>query len=369
MINRLIKYVIPFIVVLSFFACTQNIPYRIEGKLTNLGEAEIYVVFENENGCLVDTVTSEPDGSFSIEQKEGDYQTAVLFFENKTFWRCIFLEAGKKVKISGDAKYPALLRVKGGDRMNEKISDLRDMSVSLWKEKTDLTREINRKRSNPIEEADLIAKLTNVEHQLEEIAVAYIKKNPEESASLAFIQYFFTDLDDTRDVDELLAVISPQLRDHYLYKALEEYSVKAKRTNLGAEAPTFKVKNVLGKEIDMSKLDNEYILLAFTHSWIQQDETEKSHLAPIAYQHKKDSLNVIVLTLDNNTKEIRNAIKHDTIQWNVVADSASQVASLLDLYNVSELPRYYLIDKDKKILLKTENNMEVRDGLDDLFAK
>ena len=72
MINRLIKYVIPFIVVLSFFACTQNIPYRIEGKLTNLGEAEIYVVFENENGCLVDTVTSEPDGSFSIEQKEGD---------------------------------------------------------------------------------------------------------------------------------------------------------------------------------------------------------------------------------------------------------------------------------------------------------
>ena len=125
MINRLIKYVIPFIVVLSFFACTQNIPYRIEGKLTNLGEAEIYVVFENENGCLVDTVTSELDGSFSIEQKEGDYQTAVLFFENKTFWRCIFLEAGKKVKISGDAKYPALFWVKGGDRMNEKISDLR----------------------------------------------------------------------------------------------------------------------------------------------------------------------------------------------------------------------------------------------------
>ena len=35
MINRLIKYVIPFIVVLSFFACTQNIPYRIEGKLND----------------------------------------------------------------------------------------------------------------------------------------------------------------------------------------------------------------------------------------------------------------------------------------------------------------------------------------------
>lgn len=369
MISRLVKYAISLTAILTLFACTQKVPYRIEGKLTNLGEAEFYAVFENENGCFVDTVMSKPNGSFSIEQKNGDYRSVTLFFENKSFWRCVFLEAGKKIKISGDAEYPALLRVKGGDRMNEQISDLRAMSVSLWKEKTDLAREISRKQSDPIEEADLMAKLTNVEHQLEEIAVDYIKNNPDEPASLALIQYFFTDPDDTRGVDELLAVISPRLRNHYLYKALEEYSVKAKRTSLGAEAPMFKVKDIFGKDVDMSQLHDEYILLAFTHSWIPADEAEKFYLAPIVYQHKSDSLEVIVLTLDNDAKEIRKIAEQDTLQWNIVADSASQVALLLDLYNVSELPRYYLIDKDKKILLKTENNMEVRDSLDDLFVK
>lgn len=369
MISKMLKYAISLIAVFALFACTQNVPYRIEGKLANLGEAEFYAVFENENGCLVDTVMSKPNGSFSIVQKEGNYQTVTLLFDNKSFWRCIFLEAGKKVKVSGDANYPVLFDVKGGDRINEKISDLRGKSASLWKEKVDLTREINRKQANSIEEADLIAKLTNVEHQLEELAVAYIKKNPEEPASLALIQYFFTDPNDTREVDELLAVVSPKLRDHFMYKALEEYCTKAKRTNLGAEAPTFKVKNVLDREIDMAKLNDKYTLLAFILSCNQKDDMEKAYLASIIQKHKKDSLDVVVLTLDNNAKEIRNIIKGDTVQWNIVADSANQVAMLLDLYNISELPHYYLIDKDKKILMKTENNMEVRDSLDDLFTK
>ena len=74
-------------------------------------------------------------------------------------------------------------------------------------------------------------------------------------------------------------------------------------------------------------------------------------------------------TLENYCKQIRNYLQSDSIAWNLVADSAGQATALMDLYNVSELPLCYLIDKDKKILLKSENSLEVNDVLDELLGE
>ena len=78
---------------------------------------------------------------------------------------------------------------------------------------------------------------------------------------------------------------------------------------------------------------------------------------------------LIVITLDEYADKLRAQIKKDTISWNLVTDSAGQASALIDLYNVSELPSCYLIDKDKKILLKTENNVEIRDTLEELLGE
>ena len=59
--------------------------------------------------------------------------------------------------------------------------------------------------------------------------------------------------------------------------------------------------------------------------------------------------------------------KEDSIAWNLVTDSAGQAAMLIDLYNVSVLPRCFLIDEDHKILMKTENGIEIKQTLENLF--
>jgi hypothetical protein len=40
---------------------------------------------------------------------------------------------------------------------------------------------------------------------------------------------------------------------------------------------------------------------------------------------------------------------------------------LVDLYNVSSLPRSFLIDEDGKIILKTENGVEIKQALERLI--
>ena len=76
-----------------------------------------------------------------------------------------------------------------------------------------------------------------------------------------------------------------------------------------------------------------------------------------------------MVSLDDDSQEVRNAVESDSIQWNIVTDSASQTMMLMDLYNVSTLPRCFLIDKEGKIILKTDNGIEIRKTLDNLSLK
>lgn len=350
-------------------SCSKDQSYQIEGKLTHLQDPTLYVVFESENGKVIDTVTCETEGKFKIQQKTGDFNTATLFFENRSRVINVFLEKGKKIKITGDITYPKLLEIEGGSNINKQLSDLRRGSANLWKEQEKLLTQIDQKSKHPIEEADLIAKLTNINHQLEEEAVTYIKKNTDKAVSLALIQYFFTNPDDTREADELLALITPELRDHFLYRELEEYSARTKRTNIGEEAPDFKVKNIYGKEFKLDTVKNKYTLLAFVPSWEGKTKLTDPYMVQIAKKYPEKELNMLVITIDNNCNQIRKYLKTDSITWNLVADSAGQVTALMDLYNVSELPLCYLIDKDKKILLKSENNLEVKDVLEELLEE
>ena len=142
-------------------------------------------------------------------------------------------EKGEKVTITGDADYPAMLRVKGG-RINDRLSAIRKEMAPLLKEQADLIRQLNKKNrenlNSSIEEADMASRLANVNHLLSEEAAAAIKKYPDEEASVVLIQHYFNHPDDTRQMDELLAVLNPKLNDFYLVRKLQEYSTRAKRT-------------------------------------------------------------------------------------------------------------------------------------------
>ena len=73
------------------------------------------------------------------------------------------------------------------------------------------------------------------------------------------------------------------------------------------------------------------------------------------------------VSLDDDQAEVRKVLAKDSIGWNLVTDSAGQAAMLVDLYNVSALPRCFLIDEEGKIILKTDNGVEIKQTLEKLM--
>lgn len=362
------NYFLVLFFLVTLCSCGSNAIYKVEGKLTNLSDSLVYIVYEGSGDRLMDSMVCTSPGKFKFELNQEGFNSATLFLENRTTPVTVFLEPQQKISITGNIAYPELLQIKGG-RINDKLSEFYKRISPLIKERADLMTTLAETNDATFGNTDLSSKLINAGHQIEESAMAYICDNPKEEASAVLIQSYFIIPGDTRKLDELLAVLDPQLKDFYLVKELSEYSIRAKRTALGAEAPEFAVKNIYGKPFTLDSLASDYKLLAFIAPWCEMCQTDILHLDKVATKYKKEDLDILLVSLDDNPYEVRNFLKKDTIQWNVVTDSANQAAILFDLYNVSALPRCFLIDENNKIILKTDNGAEIIQTLGNLLDK
>ena len=86
-----------------------------------------------------------------------------------------------------------LLQVKGG-RTNDKLAAFKKKIAPLLTELTNLSNSLNSKDLNDtIEETDIAARLANVNMQLSEEAIRYVKENPNEEAFRCLDSIFFSD--------------------------------------------------------------------------------------------------------------------------------------------------------------------------------
>ena len=85
-------------------------------------------------------------------------------------------------------------------------------------------------------------------------------------------------------------------------------------------------------------------------------------------KYPKEKVDMLLVSLDDDQSGVRKVLAKDSIDWNLVTDSAGQAAMLVDLYNVSALPRCFLIDEEGKIILKTDNGVEIKQTLENLIG-
>ena len=332
--------------------------------MSNLDDETFYAVYEASGANLIDTVLCNEQGRFTVfREHEDDLQVITLYYNNRGQWITIYPEAGKPVKVKGDARYPQLLQIKGG-RINDKLNQFRQKAAPLLKELADLQRE-NTESASLSDEKSIHA--TNLKLELRKAVKDFITKNPDEYASAVLIYEYFAYPNEYEQTEDLLQILSPEVNDFYLVKNMREEIEKIKTTAAGAKAPDFRVTNIYGQTFTVDSFANKHFVLAFTALWCDMCQTEVMKLDNIISKYSKDSLDVLLISLDDEVKDIREMIRRDSIQWNLVADSAGQAIRLFDIYNVNSLPKCFLIDREGVILLNTKNGEELRRMVDKIF--
>ena len=355
-------YILGILLLLS--ACDETNSYKIDGKLSNLDDATLFVVFESPEQVLIDTISCNEKGSFNVFREQfDDLQTITFYYNDRDQWFTVYPEAGKPVQVTGDARYPKLLQIKGG-HINNKLSQFKKKASPILKELADLQMDNHKNRTFAGEET---MHIPNLNVKLRNAVQDFISKNPSEEASAVLISDFFANPDEIEQTEDLLQLLSPALDDYFLVKNIRKEVEKAKTTQEGAKAPDFKVTNIYGQSFTVDSFANKYLILAFTALWCEMCQTEVMLLDGIASKYSKDSLEILLISLDDELEDIREMIRQDTIQWNLVADSAGQAIQLFDVYNVYSLPKCFLMDKNGIILLNTTNGEELKQTVDEIM--
>ena len=351
-----------------FFSCSKENTYRIKVNLANLQAQDVFLVYERSESKTVDTVSYNGTGAFVFMHEQGDYRTLTLYYDNFSRWITVYLETPQQIVISGDAFFPELIQVKGG-RINELLSEFRKSSVALLREQAILSNTNDTIQDMLAGNTIKAVRLATIKHELRLQAEAFIEKKPDEEAAAILIKEYFTDPNNPLLMDNLLNILHPTLDDFYIVQDLKSYTEKAKQTIVGAKAPDFNVRNIYGQTFSRDSFSNQYFILAFTTMWSDMCQTEELYLDEIISSFSKDSLSVMLVSLDESPQELRRLIRADSIQWNIVPDSIGQAIGLLDLYNVNVLPHCFLMNKEGYIVLKTENGSELKHVLEQLIPK
>ena len=353
-----------FLTWLVLFACHDSELYKIEGQLSNLDNDSLFVVYESSGRILIDTLECDGNGVFSVSHEAiPRLKTITFYYDNREKWFTVYPEIGKTVQVKGDAKYPQLIQIKGSSIHNS-LSRFRKKAQNLLKELADLSI---KKEENPLTQAEGTAKIANLKFELRQIAQDFIAKHPKKEASVLLIHEYFSNPDDIYLAEEMLDRLAPELHDFYMVKEMREYIAKTKNTTVGAKAPDFRVVNIHGKTITPSTFLGKYYILAFTALWNDMCHTNDMMLDDIASGYSTDSLDILLISLDDNTYEVRDMLQKDTIAWNLVTDSVGQAIHLFETYNVNSAPKCFLMDKNGIILLNTTSGVELKQKVDEIM--
>lgn len=347
----------PIFVPLCMFvlvSCKDTNSYTIHGNLKGVKTPELYIVTRPDSVFQIDTILSKA-GKFKYKSKSETLQPAVVYMEKGNIWVTVWAKNGENITLTGNINYPELVLAKGGE-VNDLLSDFKITNKTLIQKKGDIRDKIlanykeNDATSAEIANAQFSSQIKNIDQTLKIHVMDFVKAHPASVASLVLIRDFLLDTENAADIRPALSLITGEARENKLYAKLQAWAEKDLQTEIGSPAPDFNILSIKNDTIRLETFKNKYILLTFAASWAPLCETDYAKWLSIRKKFPEKELGMLTISLDENKADWEKLAEEKGFTWTQVIDHAGWSSSMVSLYNVSELPCNYLIDKDKKII-------------------
>lgn len=348
--QRIIYILLLFVGLL--FSCREETNYSIAGKLDNSADSVVFVAINGHT--KVDTIPCD-EGRFMIKGNTDSLSYLTILIPETGIWLDVWVDKKNKLTLSGDVKYPDLIEIKGNE-VNDKLAEFKSANQSLFKEKIDLFYLQQESVADTLEgnsnEVNYTAKISNAEYQLQEKAEQFVRSNPSSLASIVLVRDYLVDPEDLNKTEECLSLIEAPVTSSPIYTQLSALLSRLKRTEVGAAAPDFEIKDIKGDTVSLSDFKDKYLLLTFAASWCDICRRDNKGLVDAYNKYKKKGLHLFTVSFDEHKEEWKTAAKEDKITWQQAIDTQGWGAEMLTTYNITSIPANFLIDKNGIIIAR-----------------
>ena len=149
--------------------------------------------------------------------------------------------------------------------------------------------------------------------------------------------------------------------------AVQEDLNRAMRLITGAVAPDFAQVTPEGKSLKLSDLRGKYILIDFWASWCGPCRQENPNVVRMYEQYKDKGFDILSVSLDSARDRWLQAIEADKLSWKHVSDLKGWSNEVAQMYEVSGIPKTFLIDPQGKIIATDLRGPSLEAKLKELF--
>ena len=139
--------------------------------------------------------------------------------------------------------------------------------------------------------------------------------------------------------------------------------------NIGQKAPDFEFQTIDGDDISLSSLEGQYVILEFWATWCGPCIPEIPHLKSLYESYQNDEFTVIGISLDRDKEILMKFIEDREMEWPQIYIEDGWEGELLRLFNVSGIPRMYLLDPEGTIIGRDLRGEEMISKVESLIAE
>lgn len=379
------KKIVLFIALTSLFTACNNYgggSYTIIGNAKGIKDGtKVILQKQSEDGKSavgVDTVLVK-NQKFEIKGKVDETEIHGLIIESDPGMISLIVEKGTiNVEVYKDSLFKSVAK---GTYNNDEFQKFNAGILKLQKSvKTrlnayELQNSTEMKQAQLVGDTAVIKKLRkgygDIQKELTDYTVKFSEQNPKAYISLLIIQGLFNNGDyQFEEIKKKFEALDPELKKLKAGKKIQEMFDTIASTEIGKKAPSFSAKDPKGKEISLSEsMGDKATIVDFWASWCTPCRQENPNMVALYKEFHGKGLNIIGVSLDDDSKDWISAIAVDQLNWIHVSNLKKWEDPIAKKYNVGSIPATFLLDADGKIVAKNISGAELRKKVAELMKK
>lgn len=131
---------------------------------------------------------------------------------------------------------------------------------------------------------------------------------------------------------------------------LEKYQNKRRKYQIGSQIPSFDLISITGDTVDLKSDFSKYNLIQFWNSWCEKCKDQQEELLQVYQNYNFKGFEIISVSLDTNREDWLTAVSQKSVPWTSLRVKNGFTGELPTEMGITDLPQYYLVDKNGRII-------------------